>query len=66
MSNLNQGLESDRINVLDIEAQEYFSHNPDKTEVAFVMLEGSNLKDVRNDDSIYLNEDDIFYTVRKG
>ena len=58
MSDFNKSLEA--------EAQEYFSHNPDETEVAFVMLEGSNLKDVRNDDSIYLNEDDIFYTVKKG
>ena len=48
---------------LNTEAQEYFSHNPKDKEVGFVMLDSDKLKVVRNGDSIYLDEDDIFYTV---
>ena len=48
---------------LEREAQEYFSHNPKAKEVGFVMLDSDKLKAIRNDDSIYLDEDDIFFTV---
>ena len=48
---------------LNAEAQEYFSHNPKEKEVGFVMLDSDKLKAIRSDDSIYLDEDDIFYTV---
>ena len=48
---------------LEREAQEYFSHNPKAKEVGFVMLDTDKLIAVRNGDSIYIDEDDIFYTV---
>jgi len=48
---------------LKAEARDYFNHNPKDTEVAFIMLTSDKLKDVRNDESIYLDEDDIFCTI---
>ena len=48
---------------LDAEAQEYFSHNPKAKEVGFVMVDSDKLKLIRDNDSVYIDEDDIFYTV---
>ena len=49
---------------LDAEAEEYFRHNPKETEVGFVMLDSDKLKLIRDNDSVYIDEDDIFYTVK--
>ena len=48
---------------LNAEAQEYFSHNPEEKEVAFVMVNSDKLKLIKDNDSVYIDEDDIFYTV---
>ena len=49
---------------LEKEAEEFFSHNPKEKEVAFVMLDSDKLKAIKNDDSIYIDESDIFKTVK--
>ena len=49
---------------LDAEAEEFFSHNPKDKEVGFVMLDSDKLKAIKNDDSIYIDESDIFKTVK--
>ena len=49
---------------LDAEAEEFFSHNPKDKEVGFVMLDSDKLKLIRDNDSVYIDEDDIFYTVK--
>ena len=49
---------------LNAEAQEYFSHNPKEKEVGFVMLDSDKLKLIRDNNSVYIDEDDIFYTVK--
>ena len=48
---------------LDAEAKEYFSHNPEEKEVGFIMIDSDKLKLIRDNNSVYIDEDDIFYTV---
>ena len=48
---------------LNAEAQEYFSHNPEEKEVGFIMIDSDKLKLIRDNNSVYIDEDDIFYTV---
>ena len=51
---------------LEAEALEYFSHNPKETEVGFVMLNSDELKAIRNSNSIYVDEDNVFYTAENS
>ena len=52
--------------ILEKEAREYFSHNPQEKSVAFVMLDSYQIKLIENDESIFLTEDDFIHRIDRN